>query len=192
MENMYSRGKIYKLVNDIDDEIYVGSTCSPLYVRLAGHKMTSYCTPKRQVYAHVLKIGWENVDIVLIEEFPCDSKMQLHKRERYWIEELKPSLNKSIPTRTAAEYRKEHKEERRAGKKKYRENNREKVLADKKKYRENNREKVLADKKKYRENNREMILEKKRQYRDENKEAINAQKRQKYADKKNERILEDI
>jgi hypothetical protein len=50
------------------------------------------------------EIGWENVSIVLIEAYPCDNKMEMERRERYWIELLKPSLNTVIPTRTREEY----------------------------------------------------------------------------------------
>jgi hypothetical protein len=34
----YQLGKIYKIMNNINDEIYVGSTCEPILARrLAGH-----------------------------------------------------------------------------------------------------------------------------------------------------------
>jgi hypothetical protein len=36
--NKYHNGKIYKLVNDVDDKVYIGSTCQPLYKRLYEHK----------------------------------------------------------------------------------------------------------------------------------------------------------
>jgi hypothetical protein len=31
--------------------------------------------------------------MVLIEYYPCKSKLELLKRERYWIEEMKATLN---------------------------------------------------------------------------------------------------
>jgi predicted GIY-YIG superfamily endonuclease len=34
----YENSKIYKLVNDVDDKIYVGSTATTLAKRLYGHK----------------------------------------------------------------------------------------------------------------------------------------------------------
>ena len=34
----YSKGKIYKILNTIDDEIYVGSTCETLSQRMARHR----------------------------------------------------------------------------------------------------------------------------------------------------------
>jgi len=101
----YANGKIYKIVNNIDDEIYVGSTCNPLYKRKGGHKSNGINKYSQQFnYKHWNRIGWDNIDIVLIENYPCASKDELHRRERYWIENLKPSLNKRVPTRTMNEY----------------------------------------------------------------------------------------
>lgn len=36
--NRYKNGKIYRLVNSVDDEFYVGSTCLPLAKRKSTHK----------------------------------------------------------------------------------------------------------------------------------------------------------
>jgi len=50
-------------------------------------------------------IGWDEVKIILIESFPCDNKMELEKRERYYIDQLSPSLNSSRPCLTEAEHK---------------------------------------------------------------------------------------
>ena len=50
-------------------------------------------------------IGWNHVKIILIEAYTCNNKDELTARERYWIDELKPSLNKCKPTETEQEYR---------------------------------------------------------------------------------------
>lgn len=101
--NKYNRGKIYKLVNDVDDEFYIGSTCETLAKRKGGHKGAANRHPNRRVYAHFNQICWGNVHIILIEQYPCENIEQLKARERHWIEELKPSLNKSIPLRSDTE-----------------------------------------------------------------------------------------
>jgi len=100
----YRNGKVYRLVNNVDDKEYIGSTCNPLHKRKAGHKKDAAKSPNRPVYRHLNTIGWECVQIILIENFPCTSKEELHAPERYWIEQLKPVLNKAIPTRTSKEY----------------------------------------------------------------------------------------
>jgi hypothetical protein len=84
--------------------IYIGSTTSTLSKRKGDHK-SSARNRAYGVYTHLNTVGWENVQIVLIELFPCDSKIELEKRERHWIDLLKPALNKVIPGRTKEEYR---------------------------------------------------------------------------------------
>ena len=46
---------------------------------------------------------WQNWDMIVVENFPCDSKNQLHTRERFHMELLHATLN-IIPTKTQKEY----------------------------------------------------------------------------------------
>jgi hypothetical protein len=158
MTERYQSGKVYKLVNSVDDKIYVGSTCLTLTKRKACHK-TACKTKKFPVYVHLKEIGFENVDIVLIESFPCTNKMELHKRERHWIDTLKPELNKIVPTRTHEEWIAENKEVVDAYQKQYY-----------KQYNEQNKEQVNLRTKKYHEQHKEQIKAYDKQYRDEHKE----------------------
>ena len=82
----YQQGKIYKIECNVTGKVYIGSTCEPILARrLAGH-ITSY---KRYLNGKshyvssfdILQNG--NYDIVLIESYPCNSKDELHARERY-------------------------------------------------------------------------------------------------------------
>ena len=82
----YQNGKIYKLVNSVDDKIYVGSTCGNLRLRKSRHKSKSKLEPNRHIYKHLNEIGWDNIDIILIELYQCNSKDELHARERHWID----------------------------------------------------------------------------------------------------------
>ena len=98
----YNKGKIYKLVADGTDDIYIGSTTQKLYKRLAVHKCKAtnelnYCTSR-----FLFEQG--NVKIILIEDYPSERKEQLIARERYCIETL-PSINYIIPGRTPKENR---------------------------------------------------------------------------------------
>lgn len=93
-QKRYQNGKIYKLVNNVDDEIYVGSTCQSLAKRLYWHKLSSVGV-KSPIYLHINKVGVENIKIILVEEYSCDSKIQLLARERYWINKLEASLNRN-------------------------------------------------------------------------------------------------
>lgn len=101
----YANGKIYKMVNDFDDKIYVGGTCNELRIRKRGHVDRATRFPDRPVYQHLLPIGWNNVRMILIENYPCSSKYELNAREQYWIDELKPELNSCKTTETSEEYR---------------------------------------------------------------------------------------
>ena len=89
----YRNGKVYKLVNSIDDKIYIGSTCLLLSKRFYEHKKMA---KRRPSYAHryLNIIGWDNVRIILIENVTAETKDQLLIREQHYIDELKPDLNK--------------------------------------------------------------------------------------------------
>lgn len=141
--NRYANGKIYRLVNDKDNCEYVGSTCSTLSKRLFRHKMKSHSLPNMKVYNHILKIGgWNQVKIILIEEYPCNNKMELLRRERYWIEEREPVLNSKTPTRTGEEWRVENKEQIVENDKLYYQNNKDKIKERSRNYHHKNKERI--------------------------------------------------
>ena len=75
----YQNGKIYKLVNNKDSYIYVGSTCNSLAFRLKGHISSASTELDRYVYHHLNLIGWDNVKIILIEKYDCGSRTDLFK-----------------------------------------------------------------------------------------------------------------
>ena len=93
MTNRYAQGKIYKIVNTVDDRIYVGSTCLPLAKRFYDHKRTGRQRPTQRVYEALNTIGWENARMVLVEAFACENKQELIAREQYFMDLLRPSLN---------------------------------------------------------------------------------------------------
>ena len=92
--NRYHNGKIYKLVNSENDKIYIGSTAMPLTKRLSSHKATARHKPEQRVYKELNTVGWDNVRIIQIEEFKCETKNELISREQHFIDLLKPELNK--------------------------------------------------------------------------------------------------
>lgn len=79
----YSNGKIYKIVNDTNDKIYIGSTTSTLAKRLSEHKKIKRANDKQRPFYKDLfdNIGKEHFSILLIEEFPCNSRLELERRE---------------------------------------------------------------------------------------------------------------
>lgn len=107
----YQSGKIYKLVNDVDDMEYIGSTCNPLRKRLYGHKKDAL-RKDRFVYNHLNAIGWDTVKIILIENYPSNSRSELTARERYHYDQLDRDrrLNMNRPAVTSEETKKQKQE----------------------------------------------------------------------------------
>ena len=111
----YQNAIVYKIVcKDLDvKECYVGSTTN-FRKRKNLHKLASN-TPSYRLNYYVYQFirangAWDNWDMVLIEKYPCECKLELHKRERYWIEKLHASLNNRIPTQSRKEYLENNKE----------------------------------------------------------------------------------
>ena len=104
----YSQGKVYKLVNTDDDQIYVGSTCGTLHLRKSKHKSNAKICPNRPVYRHLNAIGWDNVRIILLQQISCANKDELRAAEQHYIDMLHPSLNKASAIDTCTHGRKQN------------------------------------------------------------------------------------
>jgi hypothetical protein len=172
-ENRYSRGKIYKIVDNTNGNIYVGSTTEPtLARRLVKHRSNykSYLDGKYHFITSFKILENDNYDIVLLENCQCDTKDELHKRERYYIETLE-CVNKSIVGRTSLQYYFDNAEKYKIKRKKYYEDNKDKFKEYDKIYREKNKDYL----KKYREDNKENI----NKYKEENKEKLKQQQKEK-------------
>jgi hypothetical protein len=134
----YQNGKIYKIVNDIDKLIYVGSTITSLSQRFSVHKSKSKRYPERKIYKHFAKYGIHHFEIKLIKKYPCNNKLELEiEEERYKIM-LNAQLNTIRAHRTVEqlkEYQNEYQNE-------YRENNRAKINLKHSEYYQKNRAKI--------------------------------------------------
>jgi predicted GIY-YIG superfamily endonuclease len=84
----YSKGKIYKIIDESNGDLYIGSTIQTLKARNWGHHMIRDYNKIR-----------ENCKISLIEDYPCNSKKELVKREQYWIDRT-DCINKTRSYRT--------------------------------------------------------------------------------------------
>jgi hypothetical protein len=102
----YTKGKIYKIVCNITGEIYIGSTIQPLSRRLSGHVIKKNTDKKYKSKDIILRGDYQ---IVLIENYSCNSREELEKKEREHIEN-NICVNRYIPTRTTKEYYEENKE----------------------------------------------------------------------------------
>jgi len=97
-DKKYLNGKIYKIINSVNDKCYVGSTICALDKRLSGHKNSILKATSKIL----INEDPDNVSIKLIEEYPCLTKNELLLRERYWTDELE-CVNKFRPIRTREE-----------------------------------------------------------------------------------------
>lgn len=126
----YSKGKIYKIVSDQTDKIYIGSTTKQyLSQRLSNHQRTYKCFQNGK-YHYVTSfeiVKYDDAQIILIELFPCGTKDELLSRERFHLEQNKNCINKVIPKRTKKEILKacnnKHKEDRLAYRREYNKSN---------------------------------------------------------------------
>jgi len=160
----YSKSKIYKIVCNITGLVYIGSTSQTLSKRIQDHKKNyqKYLNEKYHYITSFKIIENDNYDIVLLEDFPCERKEQLHAGERYFIENTE-CVNKQIPTRTMKEYYQDNKEQIQEKKKKFREDNKEKIREQNKQYYYQNKEKLREQKKHYRQENKELMKERNHQ-----------------------------
>lgn len=99
---MNMNSKIYKMTHPKTDDFYIGATTRSLKVRLSSHMCEAKKKPTT-VHKCFNKLGWEGVEMELLEDFPCESKRELAQRERYYFELLKPTLNKQHPCLTRNE-----------------------------------------------------------------------------------------
>ena len=149
----YQNGKVYCIRNSVNDEIYVGSTTQRLSKRFSKHKSDMKVLTGK-LYQEIINVGVENFYIELIENYPCNSKEELNKREGEYIRQM-GTLNYQVSGRTRQEYREENREKQRERAKAYYHNNKEKELERTRVYRENNVEKEKKRQKKYHDNHKE-------------------------------------
>ena len=175
----YKNGKIYQILNNVNDEVYVGSTTQPLCKRLYKHKRNSIerLECKSPLYELMREFGKDIVYIELIELYPCNCKEELTAREGRYIRE-RGTLNKHIPGRTDKQYIEDNKERIKEYQKQWRGEHKEQIKQYIQQYYENNpdkKEQRKQNKQQYYENNPEKKEEKKhrmKQYREEHKEEL--------------------
>lgn len=212
----YQKGKIYKLWSPSKNLVYYGSTTETISRRLSKHltDLNRYNNKTSTRYVNSFKIlECEDYKIELVEEYPCNNRQQLCKKEGEYIK-ANECINYAIAGRTAEEYcednadkinnrriiwrannadkvnerdkkwRNENIEKVRENAKKWRDDNADKKKEWDKKYQENNIDKINERRKQYRKNNADKIKEQHKKYRDANADKINERRRQNYLKQK--------
>ena len=91
--NYYNYSSIYKIINKIDDKIlYIGSISVDIKERINGHN-NGIKYKNSKIYKKIRKIGNDNIEFQVIEEFYCFNEKQLHQREFNWINYYFPKYN---------------------------------------------------------------------------------------------------
>ena len=99
--------------------------------------------------------GWDNFEMVLIENFPCETELEALTRERELYEQFDAKLNTQVPNRSQAEYYVD---------------NKKKIIEKQKQYNIVNAEKI----KKYKNDNKDKINKKRRErYQKKKQEKLN-------------------
>jgi len=166
----YQNGKIYKIHSYQTDKIYIGSTTVLLCKRFTNHK-TSFNSGRPDTKSSQI-FEYDDVMITLIENYPCDDRNELEKRERYHIENNN-CVNKHIPTRTNKEWRLINKDKMKKTSQQYEFNNKHK----KKQYRIDNKDKIKEISRQYYKKCKNTIIQKNIKYAEINKtHKLNTQK----------------
>ena len=153
----YQKGKIYSIRSYLSNDIYIGSTCNQLSKRLSEH--ISAFTKRKCSSKEIIKFG--DAYIELIENYPCNSKNELNKREGEIIRK-NDCVNKNIAGRTQKEWISENKDY---------------VVNWQKKYRTKNDVNIKNQKKEHYKKNKEYIKKKSLDYLNNNREEINRKRR---------------
>jgi len=126
----YQNGKIYRLVSNVSDKQYIGSTITSLSKRLYQHKSNYKCFIQGSKQAYISSfdvIEEDDYDIILIEEYPCQNKNELERRERFYIESM-DCINRKVPCKGQDEnYHKAYYQEKKDKIKQYYQDNKDRI-----------------------------------------------------------------
>ena len=185
----YQQGKIYKIVCNTTNLVYIGSTCEKrLSTRLSHHvaHYKMFLSGKTNYTSSYETIKNGNYEIILIENYPCNNSDEIRMRERFHIEN-NVCVNLKNPIRTKEDdkvwyikyyHDNKHKENFRV--KQYYYNNKEKEKLRHYKYHLENKEKEHLSHQRYREDHKLQSKLQNKKYREENKEKIKLYKQKQY------------
>ena len=162
----YSNTIIYKLCcnNPEITDIYIGHTTN--FIMSKNQHKNNCKNPNLRCYNYYVyqfireNGGFDNWAMIEIVKVNCIDKKEAAKYERFYLYELKATLNKVVPTRTKQEYYNDNKESIVKYKKEYYESNIEVISEKHKEYYKSNKEVIKERAKCFYESNKNIILEK--------------------------------
>ena len=132
------RGKVYKIVCCLTDDVYIGSTTQELRYRFRDHKngFKQYLQGKFRevaIFQYFKTYGIENFKILLIKEYDVSDKKQLLAYEQLWMSKIK-CVNKYdafiIPFLQKIKYNETNKKYRQVNRAKLNEKAKQKIKCD--------------------------------------------------------------
>jgi predicted GIY-YIG superfamily endonuclease len=89
-----STGFVYKLINSVDEMVYIGSTRRSIAARFNNHKAgaKNVSTRTSRLYQHMRKIGAKYFDVVLVAEVKGKKDNVLEQAEFREMEKYPPKL----------------------------------------------------------------------------------------------------
>jgi len=201
----YTGTIIYKFVcKDLNiKDVYIGHTTN-FTERKYQHKSRCNNINGPKYNFNVYRIirengGWDNWEMIEIEQYSCQDQNEAIARERYWYELNHSTLNSTKPNRTPEEYINDNIEHVKLRRKHYHSTNKDIINQAQKEYYIKNRAIALENRKTYYKNNKETIIEKNKEYyikniekkreylksyNEKNKEAISKKAKEKYQNNK--------
>jgi hypothetical protein len=198
-------GKVYKIIHNQSDIVYIGSTLGTIAQRWQNHKRNyqNYLKEKHSgsIYPYFEQFGIENFKIILIKEYEVVDRRHLCIYEQLWIHKTrccnsisafkinrkdeKFYLKKFYPNSVQEAQIERKKQQSRD----YYQKNKQKIKERAKEWVNNNKDEIKERMKEYRIRNKDKlkkdkIKEYKQQYSIDNREKIKQQKRQYYLDNK--------
>jgi hypothetical protein len=190
-DNKYHKSKIYTIRSYQTDKYYIGSTCDALHKRLYGHrqKYKSYLNDTYHFTSSFDIIKYEDHYIELLEDYKCESKNELFKREGELIRKYKDEIvNCRIEGRTSKERYENNKDKINEQKKEYNKNNKDKIKEQKKEYQKDNKDKIKEYQKEHYELNKDKLKEYQKEHYELNKNIISERHKKYYKDNKDKFI----
>jgi hypothetical protein len=146
---------------NLTDKVYIGSTCSTLSTRLSKHlyQYKSFLNNISNFVTSFIILKNDDYEMILIEDYPCETKKQLKEREQFYILNT-CCVNKNIPNRTLKQYYIDNKENY----KQYYQNNKEMIIQNQRNYYRTNKDVIREKYKNYYIKNKDIIKQKRKIY----------------------------
>ena len=113
---------------------YIGSTCQALGIRMIQHRVDMRKHQHYKLYQAINEFGRHAFYIELLEDYPCQKREELLKREGKKIREHQRELNTIVSVRTKQEYRQDKFQQIQNKQKEIYERNRSKLIKYQKDY----------------------------------------------------------